>query len=71
MVKSKFIFTSATEGEGGCVFTPLRPFVTCKIEYFSSILGQSIWLFCPSVAYRSQFETDRRETLLSCRGNLN
>ena len=32
------IFTSATEGEGDYVFTPLCLFVCCKIEDFSSIL---------------------------------
>ena len=42
----EFFFTSASEGERGCVFTLFCLFVTCKIKDFSSILVRR---FCYSV----------------------
>ena len=49
-----FFITSATQGEGGYVFTPFCLFVTCKIEDFSSILVpflrvQPFWLLVASL----------------------
>ena len=46
MVCYNVIITSATEGKGDDVFTPLCLFVTCKIEDFSSLL---VSRFCYSV----------------------
>ena len=62
-----FLRMSATEGEGGYVFTPFCMFV-CYLQnrIFFKYIVHSILLFCLSVylfvANRLQFQTDLHET---------